>query len=266
LDLSRAYKTNKENYGIIEGESFEFTVVEKPERPGFTEGMEFPSGMSMDEIDNLTQLRLKNFTLQPIFDNIPPKNSNFTIEIEKFPNNTHSGFINMTYNMTEHRFPINNSLGEPVITTDWAKWIQVLDRMKTLEYIYDKKIEEIHYELTNKTFKSTVIVKPEIPGSMRLYLTEMIINQTQCYITTTGIQAYMAIISSFCVRIFGSFTSVLFYRYLGDNGSENISVPSNQFDPLQIIIPLIGSSVLIIGSTITLIFFIKKIRKTPKRE
>jgi len=57
-DITRAIKTTKENYGVNEGEIFDYTVVEKPERPGFTEGMEFPSGMGMDDIDNLTQLRL----------------------------------------------------------------------------------------------------------------------------------------------------------------------------------------------------------------
>ncbi len=262
ISLIKTSNATLQSYGVEEGQDLEFGVVQRPERPDFTQGMELPGGMDMEDIANLTQVRIDNFTLQPIFDTIPPRNSNFTIRIVSFPNDTNTGRINVSYNMTEYQLTIGNKLGEPIISRDWDLWIQVLDTLASKEYICDKKVELVEYELTNKTLTSTIILKPRVPSSMSLYLTGIKINQTQCYFTETGIQAYMAITTTFSVRIFGHFTSVLFYKYIGSESIAvtNIIVPTYDLDVLQIIIPII----VVVTIINLLIVFIITIRKRLK--
>ncbi|PWI47051.1 hypothetical protein CEE45_13840 [Candidatus Heimdallarchaeota archaeon B3_Heim] len=258
------------SFGVNQGENIEFAVIEKPERPEFTLGSSFPLGINISDIRALSILTMENFTLQPVFNPLPPENTNFTLKIIELEETSNIGKINVSYQVSEnsslgkdeYQLTLHNLLGEPFISTDWQEWIQVVDSLSTKDSVDGKKIEQVSYSLTDQTFKTSIIIKPIIPSNLRLYITGMRINQTLCYFTSTGIQAYLVIISTFSVRFFGDFTSVTYYKYMGTTSGVvgNISIPSDRFNPLQIIFPIVGGIGIFIISTLVIILLRKRLK------
>jgi hypothetical protein len=271
MSVVKANNASIESYGVEEGELLKFAVIERPERPEWTQGMELPGGTTVEDFTKLGQIQLDNYTLQPVFESIPPKDNNFSVNIESLPNYTKQGVINVSYNTTDFMTPINNKLGEPIISRDWEMWIQVLEFLSSQEYVYDKKVESVDYKLTNKTLTSKIVFKPSIPSNMALFITKMTINQTQSYYISTGIQAYMAITTLTTMPFFGDFTSVLFYKYLPpDSGGftndsdelTSINIPTNEFNVMQIILPLLGGTTIVVLVIIGTSYVIRRRLKT----
>ncbi|MHA1993063.1 MAG: hypothetical protein ACW97Z_00815 [Candidatus Hodarchaeales archaeon] len=257
------------SFGVSEGEIIEFSVEKKPERPDFTLGSSFPLGIDLQDIRALTQLTMNNFTLQAVFDPFPPEKTNFSIEILGLDEIAQVGIINVSqqvdsnssHGLLEYQLSLNNSLGEPIISTDWHDWIRFIDSLSTTAYYNGKKIVKKSYDLTYQTFTTNLIIKPSIPSNLRLYINSVTINQSLCYFTQTGIQAYMVIISTYSIFLFGDFTSVTYYKYTGINsGLENISIPNEPFNPLQIILPVVGGIGIIIVTSLAIILLRKKLK------
>ncbi|MHA1977016.1 MAG: hypothetical protein ACW98F_13875 [Candidatus Hodarchaeales archaeon] len=263
-------RANQTSFGVNEGEALEFGVIEKPERPSFTLGSSFPLGINISDIRALSRFTTNNFTLQPIFDPIPPENTNFTISIIELEETTGVAKVNISHQISEnvsngrneYQILLNNLLGEPVISTNWQKWIQVVDSLSSKISIDGKEIVKSSSTLTNQTFKTTVIIKPSIPSKLRFYLTNVKVNQTLCYFTNTGIQAYMIVITTYSILFMGDFESVTYYKYVGENSEliENISLITKPFDLLQIILPIVGGMGLILTATLVIILLKRRLR------
>ncbi len=263
-------RAGSNSFGVNEGEMLKFTSLDKPKRPGFTEGSDFPLGISLSDIRALSKLITDNFILQPIFDPFPPENTNFTVEIVELEESTREGTLNISSQVNEnisdgrinYQLPLNNSLGEPVVSTDWQEWMLVIDSLAALSSIDGKKIIDYHYSLSEQTFKSSILFKSTIPNKLKLYLSSVKVNQTLCYDTSTGIQAYMIVITVFSIVLFGAFTSVSYYKYAGEfsESLDNISIITKPFDPLQIFLPILGGLGVVTISVLVLIILRKRLK------
>jgi hypothetical protein len=255
---------------VSEGDTLEFSIVNKPKRPEFTLGSSFPLGINISDIRALSILITDNFTLQPIFNPIPPESTNFTVSIVKLEETDNLGIVNISYQVSEnisegrseYQLPLNNLFGEPIISTDWQNWIQLIDSLSVKSQINGKKVIKSEYTLTNQTFKTSIIFKPTIPDKLRFYITNVNVNQTICYYTNTGIQAYMAVISTYSIFFIGDITSVLCYKYVGENfgSNENISIITRPFNPLQIIIPAVGGMIILLSSILIILLIRKRLK------
>ena len=113
---------------------------------------------------------------------------------------------------------------------------------------------------------STIIFEPEVPPSIGLLLTQIKINQTQCYFTNSGIQAYMVITTTFSVLLFGDFTSVLFYTYVEPESVDIVNItnitktnsPTIALNISKVIIPIAGGVAMIVLAIV--VFFVLRKR------
>ena len=224
-------------FGVNIGDNFNLLVTDVPERPSASQGGELPAGVNITALLNLD---LDNFTLRPIIDPLPPIGTSISLNITELPNNSSPGIIryNISQNYTE--IDANFVLGEPVVSTEWDRWVELINTMGAKQIVDDKAITVIHLELNATYFTSILLFEPEIPDSIQLLVHSIEIKQTLRYFVSSGIRDLIKVEIAISVLFFGTFVSTTSLEYISDSYSqlERLKSPSPD-DFLIFLVPVI---------------------------
>jgi len=218
------------SFGVNIGDNFKLVVTDVPERPSVSEGGDPPAGINFTSIFNLN---LDNFTLRPIIDPLPSIGTQISLNITKLANN--SSFGNIRYNVSQNYTNIasNFILGEPVVSNNWERWIEVINTMEAKKIIDDKAITVVHLELNETYFTSILLLKPEIPDSISFMVSKFEIKQTLRYFVASGIRDLIKIEITVSVLFFGTSVSTTSLEFIPDSydNFERFSTTSSNSPP-----------------------------------
>jgi hypothetical protein len=202
------------SFGVNIGDRFNLLVTEVPERPSVSEGGDPPAGVNFTKLFNLN---LDNFTLRPIIDPLPSVGTSISLNITKLANN--SSFGNIRYNISQNYTDIasNFILGEPIVSNNWERWIEVINTMEEKKVIDDKAITVIRLELNETYFTSILLFKPKIPDSISLLVSKFEIKQTLRYFVASGIRDLIKVEITISVLFFGSSVSTTSLEFISNS-------------------------------------------------
>ena len=234
---------NGENlsFGVNIGDHFNMLVTDIPERPSVSEGGELPAGVNVSALLNINY---DNFTLRPIIKPLPKVGTSISMNITQFPNNSLPGIINCNISQNYTKIESNFVLGEPVVSNNWDRWLELINTMEEQKIVDDKAITVIHLEVNETYFTSILLFKPTIPDVIKLLVPSIEIKQTLRYFVTSGIRDLIKVDISISVVFFGTSLSTTSLKYISDSyskleSSSSSSPPSSLDNFPFIIIPII---------------------------
>ncbi len=245
---------DNQSFGVGEGAHFSLLVTSIPERPGFTQGGEMPGGVNVTELINF---KTENFTLKPIINPLPPVGEKIGFNVSKIPKDSFPGrlSINISHNYTEKdSFFV---LGEPVVSNNWERWIEILNTMANEEIIDNKSIILVDLVLNDTFFLSVLLFKPEIPSSIKFIVRSIEIKQTLRYFISSGIQDLIEVEITFRLFLFGTTVSTTAMEYVQESYTP---INVTQSTPKNIFMEILILSMVIVTFTI-LTLFLRKIVK-----
>lgn len=218
------------SFGVNIGDRFKLLVTDMPNPPSASEGGDPPAGVNFTALFNLN---LDNFTLRPIIDPLPSIGTPISLNITKLANN--SSFGNIRYNVSQNYTDIasNFILGEPVVSNNWERWIEVINTMEAKKIIDDKAITVVHLELNESYFTSILLFKPKIPDSISFMVSKFEIEQTLRYFVTSGIRDLIKVEITVSVLFFGTSVSTTSLEFISDSydNFERFSTTSTNSSP-----------------------------------
>ncbi len=224
-------------FGVNLGDHFNLLVTDIPERPSVSQGGELPAGVN---ISALLNLKLDNYTLRPVINPLPPVGTSISLNITKFPTNSSPGII--CYNISQNYTEIGSNfvLGEPVVSIDWDRWLELINTMEAQKIVDDKEITVIHLELNATYFTSILLFMPRIPDSIRVMVPSIKIKQTLRYFVSSGIRDLIKVEIAIRVLIFGTFVSTSSLEYISDSYTKLENFKSSSPDVFPVfLIPII---------------------------
>ena len=226
-----------QSFWVNIGDQFNLLVTDTPERPSVSQGGELPAGVN---ITALLNLNLDNFTLRPIIDPLPAIGTPISYNITKFPISSAPGIIRYNISQNYTNFNSNFILGEPVVSTEWDRWLNLINTMEDQQTVDDKVMTVNYLELNETYFTSILSFKPEIPDSIRLLVPSIEIKQTLRYFVSSGIRDLIKVEIAISVLFFGTFFSTTSLEYVSDSYTQLESLKSSSPDDfLIVLIPMI---------------------------